>query len=84
MELKETIEMMNSEDYKQRFKAEYFQVTIRLRKLKEMLSDWDKGELKFVPTCPRSTYELQARAMEDYKAVLQARAKMEDVNIYEA
>lgn len=83
MELKETIEMMNSEDYKQRFKAEYFQVTIRLRKLKEMLSDWDKGELKFVPTCPRSTYELQTRAMEDYKAVLQARAKMEDVNIYE-
>jgi hypothetical protein len=49
-----------------------------------MLSNWDKGELKFVPTCPRSTYELQTRAMEDYKAILQARAKMEDVNIYEA
>ncbi len=25
MELKDTIEMMNSEDYKERFKAEYYQ-----------------------------------------------------------
>ena len=29
MELKETVEMMNSADYKERFKAEYQQVVIR-------------------------------------------------------
>ena len=33
-ELKDTIEMMNSADYKERFKAEYAQTKIRYEKLK--------------------------------------------------
>lgn len=33
MELKDTIELMNSSDYKERFKAEYLQVKIRYDKL---------------------------------------------------
>lgn len=37
MELKDTIELMQSSDYKDRFKAEYFQVAIRLQKLDDML-----------------------------------------------
>ena len=37
MELKDTVEMMSSEDYKERFKAEYYQVKIRYGKLKYML-----------------------------------------------
>lgn len=32
-ELNETVEMMNSEDYKERFKAEYWQTYIRYKKL---------------------------------------------------
>ena len=32
MELKDTIELMQSDDYKERFKAEYYQVKIRLEK----------------------------------------------------
>lgn len=36
-ELKETIEMMNSEDYKERFKVEYWQTYIRYAKLKKWL-----------------------------------------------
>lgn len=35
MELKDTVEMMNSADYKERFKAEYQQVVIRYKKLKK-------------------------------------------------
>ena len=42
MELKDTVQMMNSADYKERFKAEYFQVVIRFKKLKAMLEKWDK------------------------------------------
>ena len=53
MNLKDTIEMMRSEDYKQRFKAEYYQLKIRTEKLKAMLDKWDAGELSFKPTCPR-------------------------------
>lgn len=83
MELKETVEMMNSADYKERFKAEYQQVVIRYRKLATMLEKWDNGELNFTPTCPRSTYNMQVRAMTDYIAVLEARAVMEGVDLGE-
>lgn len=81
MELKDTVQMMNSADYKDRFKAEYYQVVIRYKKLKAMLEKWDKGELNFVPTCPRSTYNMQISAMTDYIAVLEARAVMEGVEL---
>ena len=46
-----------------------------------MLEKWDNGTLEFKPTCPRSTYNMQIKAMEDYIAVLEARAVMEDVNL---
>ncbi len=83
MKLKETVEMMNSADYKERFKAEYQQVVIRYQKLAAMLQKWDNGELNFTPTCPRSTYNMQVRAMTDYIAVLEARAVMEGVELGE-
>ncbi len=81
MELRDTVEMMNSADYKERFKAEYQQVVIRHQKLKAMLTKWDSGELNFNPTCPRSTYNMQIKAMTDYIAVLEARAVMENVDL---
>ena len=46
-----------------------------------MIDKWDKGELNFTPTCPRSTYDLQLSAMEDYLAVLEARAVMEGIEL---
>lgn len=81
MELRDTVEMMNSEDYKERFKAEYQQNVIRYQKLAAMLEKWDKGELNFEPTCPRSTYNMQIKAMTDYIAVLEARVVMEGVDL---
>lgn len=78
-DLKDTAEMMTSEDYKERFRAEYAQVGIRRQKLAAMLEKWDKGELNFIPTCPRSTYDMQIAAMTDYIAVLEARAVMEKI-----
>jgi len=80
-ELRDTIETMNSEDYKERFKAEYYQVVIRYQKLKSMLDKWDNDQLEFAPTCPRSTYNMQITAMTDYIAVLEARAVMEGVKL---
>ena len=81
MELKDTMKMMNSEDYKDRFRAEYYQTKIRYVKLKNMLEKWDRGELNFISTCPRSTYDMQIKAMADYIAVLEARAVMEGVEL---
>lgn len=81
MELRDTVEMMNSEDYKERFRAEYQQVVIRYQKLKAMLEKWDKGELNFSPTCPRGAYNMQIDAMTNYIAVLEMRAVMEGVEL---
>lgn len=81
MTLADTSEMMNSTDYKERFKAEYYQVGIRYHKLYAMIVKWDKGELNFKPTCPRSLYDLQLKAMADYMAVLEARAMIEKIEL---
>lgn len=81
MELRDTVDMMNSEDYKERFKAEYYQTVIRYGKLKNMLDRWDEGNLSFSPTCPRSTYNIQIKAMTDYIAILEARAVMEGIEL---
>lgn len=81
MELKDTISMMESSDYKERFKAEYNQLAIRFEKLNAMLDKWDAGTLTFTSTSPRSIYNIQIRAMADYLAALEARAVMESVSL---
>ena len=81
MDLKDTIEMMNSEDYKERFKAEYYQLKIRYLKLKNMMYLWDNGKLGFIPDSPRSMYETQLKAMQDYLIVLGARANIENIEL---
>ena len=82
MKLADTVKGMNSADYKERFIAEYQQLVIRYRGLQNMLNKWDSGaELGFFPTCPRSIYNMQIRAMTDYIAVLEARAVMEGIDL---
>ena len=44
MELKDTATLMVSSDYKERFKAEYYQLKIRLEKLKCMLQKWNNSK----------------------------------------
>ena len=79
--LKDTVELMTSTDYRDRLIAEYQQLVIRYRGLRNMLDKWDRGELNFKPTCPRSTYNMQIKAMTDYIAVLEARAVMEGITL---
>lgn len=72
---------MQSNAYKERFRAEYMQLVIRYEGLRTMLEKWDKGELTFSPTCQRSTYNIQIKAMVDYIAILETRAVMENINL---
>jgi hypothetical protein len=69
------------EDYKIRFVAEYTFLKDRVEKLTRMLGKWDAGILDFVPTCPRSIYNLQLRYMTDYLTILEARAKIENIEL---
>ena len=79
MELKDTMEMMQSADYKERFKAEYFQLSIRLEKLNNLLNNWDN--LDFTPTCTKEILQHQAEIMEEYLAILCERARIEKVEL---
>ncbi len=79
MDLQTITKMMLSADYKDRMKAEYYHLLNRKENLEAVLKLWDSGKLTFTPDCPRSIYDLQMRAMNDYQAILEARAKIEGV-----
>ena len=51
MDMRDTIEMMQSADYKDRFRAEYHQTKIRYDKLHRMCVRYEAGTLDFTPTC---------------------------------
>lgn len=79
--LEETVALMNSADYKERFAAEYYQLETRYLKLKAMVEKWDKGELNFTPTCPRAIYDRQLSCMLLYLFVLLERANLEEIKL---
>lgn len=81
MELKDTITLMNSEDYKDRFKAEYYQTKIRYEKLHKMLIKHSAGTLDFTPTCSIVTLENQKRYMGEYLKTLEIRAEIEGIEL---
>ena len=81
MTLEETKGLMCSPDYKERFKAEYYQLKIRYKKLNSMCEKWDKGELNFTPTCPRYIYRYQLEKMSAYLGILEERAEFEGVKL---
>lgn len=80
-ELKETIELMNSDDYKDRFKAEYLQTKIRYEKLHKMLVKKSAGTLEFETTCPERILMEQKRYMGEYLRCLEVRAEIEGIDL---
>lgn len=81
MELKDTIEMMTSADYQERFRAEFEQTSIRYEKLQAMIAKYKAGTLDFVPKCSVELLERQAEYMHNYLAVLEERAEIEGVEL---
>lgn len=83
MKLTDTIEMMNSVDFKERFRAEYFQLTNRIDGLNNMLNDYRAGTLKFTPKCSIKLLDGQMRSMIIYRTHLEERAKIENISLEE-
>ena len=83
MKLAETIEMMVSSDYKERFKAEYAQLKIRVEGLGNMVEKYKNGELLFKPTCSCDLLEYQLENMEEYMFALKERARAENIDLSE-
>lgn len=81
MELKDTIDLMNSADYKDRFKAEYLQTKIRYEKLHKMIVKYEAETLDFEPNCPIDLFKMQAMAMGHYLYALEVRAEIEKIEL---
>lgn len=81
MNLSETVEMMNSSDYKERFRGEYFQLKTRMNGLGAMLKKYKEGTLNFKPSCTYDLLNSQLRVMTQYKMTLEERAKVEGINL---
>ena len=81
MQLKDTIKMMKSADYKERFKAEYYQLSLRLCSLTSMLIKWENNMLDFEPKCSKETLENQVIFMQGYMGILRLRAEIEEIEL---
>ena len=81
VELKDTVGLMNSDNYKKRFQAEYLQTKIRYDKLCNMLIKLEAETLDFEPACTQALLEDQKYYMENYLRVLKVRAEIEDIEL---
>lgn len=79
--LNDTIEMMNSADYKERFRAEYWQLKIRYDKLHAMVVKYEAGTLNFTPSCSLELLKSQKSAMGSYLYTLEVRAQIEGIEL---
>lgn len=79
--LRDTIDLMNSGDYKERFVAEYVQTKIRYNNLHKMLVKHEAKTLEFTPACPIATLQLQASYMGNYLKQLEVRAEIEKIHL---
>lgn len=89
MELKDTVDLMTSDDYKDRFKAEYHQLKIRYEKLVAILPRYEAGVdvgvadlyLGFTPDTALYNLKKQAKAMRKYLYYLEKRAAFEHIEL---
>ena len=81
MQLRDTIPMMESEDYKERFRAEYHQTKIRYGKLHQMCVRYEAGTLDFEPSCSLELLKEQKAAMGKYLNILEIRAEIEGIEL---
>ena len=81
MEFRDTVSMMNSADYKERFKAEYLQTKIRYEKLHKMVIKYEAKTLNFTPSCSIDLLKEQKKHMGNYLYCLEVRAEIEGIDL---
>ena len=81
MPLKDTVDLMLSDNYKDRFRAEYYQTKERYQLLHLMIIKYEAGTLDFQPDCPLELLKRQAKAMGEYLYVLEMRAQLEEIDL---
>ena len=80
-DLQETVYAMTSDDYKQRFIAEYAQVAIRANKLSDVINRYFNDTLDFKLECDVWLLVEQYMVMKHYIEILQKRAEIENIDL---
>lgn len=81
MELKDTADLMLSDDFKDRVKAEYYQLENRAEGLRNMLNRYAEGTLDFTPNCSYDMLHTQLVFMDGYLEILRMRAEIEKIEL---
>jgi hypothetical protein len=81
MKLQDTVDLMLGADFKDRFKAEYYQLDNRIAGLQRMLKGYKEGTLNFTPNCSYEILYEQLVYMELYREILEERAKIENIEL---
>lgn len=85
-QLEDTVEDMLSKDYKERFRAEYYQLKIRIDKLERFLFKLRAAQFTNKPEpkhdCPEHVLEFQLSCMKQYMEQLKLRAVIEEVEVF--
>lgn len=83
--LKQTEDLMNSSDYKERFVGEYWQTKIRYEKLKNFNNRIEASSIVDIVEpkhdCPAYLLKEQQSAMGEYLHILEVRAIIENVDL---
>lgn len=81
MELKDTVELMNSADWKDQFKAEYLQTKIRYEKLHKLIVKREVGKHGFETPIPLESWKEQAKHMGLYLFELEKQAVIHGIEL---
>jgi hypothetical protein len=81
MELKDTVDLMMSSDWKDRFVAEYLQTKIRYEKLHKLIVRREVGKVDFDTPIPLHSWMLQADFMGNYLHELEKQAVIHGIEL---
>lgn len=91
MNLVDTVALMASDDYKERFKAEYLQTKIRYERLKAFNDEIEAAQITMYSNskkvaepkhdCPCDLLRMQQSAMGEYLHTLEVRAVIEGIDL---
>ena len=81
MELKDTVDLMTSADWKDRFKAEYLQTKIRYEKLHALIVRREVDKIGFFTPIPLESWKEQAHHMGMYLYELEKQAAIHGIEL---
>ena len=82
--LMDTVGLMTSLDYKERFIAEYWQTRLRQEALHQIIVKDEAGTLRFTPLCRLELLKKQESCMRQYLECLEIRAEIEGIDLEHA